>query len=130
VTGRYNLVFLVGISIVFWVFAESLIASFISDPEVIPIGVEVLRILSVAQVTAAYTMVIAQAFNGAGDTDTPTIINLIVYWLWQLPLAYTLARPLGFGVPGIFTAVVIAGLTWAVTAIVLFRRGTWKRKKI
>ena len=130
VTGRYNFTFLVGISIVFWVFAESLIASFISDPEVIPIGVEVLRILSVAQVTAAYTMVIAQAFNGAGDTDTPTIINVIVYWLWQLPLAYTLARPLGFGAPGVFAAVVIAGLTWAVTAIVLFRRGTWKRKKI
>ncbi|MEX2303483.1 MAG: MATE family efflux transporter [Bryobacterales bacterium] len=130
VTGRYNFIFLAGISIVFWVFAESLIASFISDPEVIPIGVEVLRILSVAQVTAAYTMVIAQAFNGAGDTDTPTIINLIVYWLWQLPLAYTLARPLGFGAPGVFAAVVIAGVTWAVTAIVLFRRGTWKRKKI
>ncbi len=129
-TGRYNLMFLVGISLVFWVFAESLIAAFISDPEVIPIGVDVLRILSIAQVTAAYTMVIAQAFNGAGDTDTPTIINLIVYWLWQLPLAYTLARPLGFGAPGVFAAVVVAGVTWAITAIVLFRRGRWKEKKI
>jgi putative MATE family efflux protein len=129
-TGRYNFLFLCGISLVFWAFAESLIGAFISDPEVIPIGVEVLRILSVAQVTAAYTMVIAQAFNGAGDTDTPTIINLIVYWLWQLPLAYTLARPLGFGAPGVFTAVLIAGITWAVTGVVLFRRGRWKEKKI
>jgi putative MATE family efflux protein len=129
-TGRYNFLFLAGISLVFWVFAESLIAAFIADPEVIPIGVEVLRILSVAQVTAAYTMVIAQAFNGAGDTDTPTIINVVVYWLWQLPLAYVLAVPLGFGPPGVFTAVVIAGITWAVTGVVIFRRGKWKQRKI
>jgi Na+-driven multidrug efflux pump len=53
-----------------------------------------------------------------------------VYWLWQLPLAYMLARPLGFGVPGVFTAVVIAGVTWAVTGVVIFRRGRWKRKRI
>lgn len=129
-TGRYNLVFLAGISLVFWFFAESLIGIFLSDAEVISIGVGILRILSIAQVTAAYSMVIAQAFNGAGDTDTPTIINLVVYWLWQLPLAYALARPLGFGAPGVFMAVVIAGVTWAVTAVIVFRRGRWKRKRI
>jgi Na+-driven multidrug efflux pump len=128
--GRYNFLFLVSISLVFWFFAESLIGSFISDAEVIAIGVEVLRILSVAQVTAAYSMVIAQAFNGAGDTDTPTVINVVVYWLWQLPLAYTLARPLGFGAPGVFTAVVVAGVTWAVTGVVVFRRGRWKQQRI
>jgi Na+-driven multidrug efflux pump len=74
--------------------------------------------------------VISQAFNGAGDTDTPTVINLVVYWLWQLPLAYTLARPLGFGSSGVFLAVVIAGITWAVTAVLVFRRGSWKCKRI
>jgi putative MATE family efflux protein len=129
-TGRYNLVFLVGISLVFWFFAESLIGIFLSDPEVVSIGVGILRILCIAQVTAAYSMVIAQAFNGAGDTDTPTIINLVVYWLWQLPLAYALARPLGFGASGVFMAVVIAGVTWAVTAVIVFRQGRWKRKRI
>jgi putative MATE family efflux protein len=128
--GRYNLVFLAGISLVFWFCAETLIGAFISDPVVIAIGVDVLRILSIAQVTAAYSMVIAQAFNGAGDTDTPTLINLVVYWLWQLPLAYTLSRTLGFGAPGVFMAVVIAGVTWAVTGVVVFRRGRWKRKQI
>jgi Na+-driven multidrug efflux pump len=129
-TCRYNLMFLSSISLLFWFFAESLIGAFLSDPEVVPIGVEVLRVLSIAQVTAAFSMVIAQAFNGAGDTDTPTIINLVVYWLWQLPLAYTLSRPLGYGVPGVFAAVVVAGLTWATTAVVLFRRGRWKRRQI
>jgi putative MATE family efflux protein len=129
-TARYNFVFLVGISLLFWFFAESLIGAFLDDPEVIAIGVGILRILSIAQVTAAYSMVVAQAFNGAGDTDTPTVINVVVYWLWQLPLAYTLARPLGFGAPGVFVAVVIAGVTWAVTAVIIFRRGSWKRKRI
>jgi Na+-driven multidrug efflux pump len=78
----------------------------------------------------AYGMVIVQAFNGAGDTLTPTVINLFCYWFWQIPMAYSLSRLAGFGPNGVFAAITIAESTLAVVAIVFFRRGKWKKQKI
>jgi len=75
-------------------------------------------------------MVVVQAFNGAGDTTTPTIVNLFCYWLWEIPLAYVLAKVLGMGPRGVFLAIAIAESTTACVGIVMFRRGRWKLRKI
>jgi Na+-driven multidrug efflux pump len=75
-------------------------------------------------------MVLTQAFNGAGDTWTPTFINLFCFWLFEIPLAWFLSQPLGLGPTGVFTAVLIGFSTMAVVSVVLFRRGRWKRVRI
>jgi Na+-driven multidrug efflux pump len=75
-------------------------------------------------------MVIVQSFNGAGDSRTPTILNLFGYWLFQIPLAYVLAKQLNFGASGAFWAIAIAESIMAVVAIIIFRRGNWKKVKI
>jgi Na+-driven multidrug efflux pump len=75
-------------------------------------------------------MVLTQSFNGAGDTWTPTIINLFVFWLWELPLAYVLSKVFGLGPRGVFLAIMIAFSTLAIVSALLFRRGKWKRQKV
>jgi Na+-driven multidrug efflux pump len=75
-------------------------------------------------------MVMVQAFNGAGDTMTPTIINLFCYWLFQIPLAYALALPLGMNAQGVFLAITISESTIALVGILVFRRGRWKKREI
>jgi Na+-driven multidrug efflux pump len=97
---------------------------------VIAIGAVALRIISYGYVFYAYGMVIVQSFNGAGDTATPTKINIFCYWLWQVPLAWWLAFRMGFGVEGVFIAVAIAESTLAVVGVLAFRRGTWKQVKV
>jgi Na+-driven multidrug efflux pump len=86
-----------------------------------------LRIISYGYVFYAWAMVMMQAFNGAGDTATPTWIN---FWLFQIPLAWLLAMPLGLGPTGVFVAIALSYSLSAVVGIVLFRRGTWKEKKV
>src|ERR1044071_1908009 len=97
VTGFCNMVFLGLVTIVFVVFARPLINIFTTDPEVVRYGIDALRFISYGYVFYAYGMVMVQSFNGAGDTTTPTLINLSCYWLFQIPLAYTLALPVGLG---------------------------------
>ena len=128
--GFYNTVFLGSVTVVFWLFAEPFIGFFTQEEGVISVGVEALRILSAGQIFAAYSMVTAAAFNGAGDTDTPTFINIFCYWVWQLPLAYTLARVLDFGATGVYVAVALTGITWTIIGITLFRRGRWKTRTV
>src|ERR1700741_730425 len=96
------------VAIIFVTFAERLIGIFTNDPAVGPYGVACLRFISYGYIFYAYGMVMVQAFNGAGDTFTPTIINLCCYWLLQIPLAYTLALPGKFGARGVFLAITIA----------------------
>src|SRR5262249_31483270 len=103
---------------------------FTSDPEVVPYGVDALRFISYGYVFYAFGMVMVAAFNGAGDTTTPTLINLGCYWLFQIPLAYTLANVAGLGADGVFWAITIAETFIAVAGILMFRRGRWKTRTI
>lgn len=128
--GFLNMVFLGLISIFFYFFSEPIMQFFSSDTEVVRYGTQCLRIVALGYVFFGYGMVIVQAFNGAGDSRTPTIMNLFGYWLFQIPLAYILALKLDFGASGAFWAIAIAESAMAVVAITVFRRGKWKAVKI
>jgi putative MATE family efflux protein len=114
VTGFANMCFLALVAITFVTFAEPLIGIFTTDPAVVPYGVSALRFISYGYIFYAYGMVMVQSFNGAGDTNTPTVINLCCYWLFQIPLAYSLAIPFGFGANGVFVAITISESLLAV----------------
>ena len=126
----YNVFFLGGVSLLFVVFAHGIVSVFSADSQVVAIGTRGLRIVSVGFVFYAYGMVMTQAFNGAGDTMTPTLINLFCFWLWEVPIAYALAVPFGFGPTGVFAAILIAFSAIAVVGVVLFKRGKWKTVKV
>ena len=130
VAGLTNMAFLGAVTVVFLLFAEPLIHIFTTDVTVVPYGVDALRFISYGYVFYAYGMVMVAGFNGAGDTTTPTWINLGCYWLLQIPLAYTLANPAGLGAQGVFVAITIAESCLAVIGILMFRRGRWKTRKI
>lgn len=128
--ARYNAVFLGTVSVIFIIFAESLIALFIQDSEVIRYGADALRFLSYGYALFAIWMVVTQGLNGAGDTETPTLLNLVAYWIIQLPLAYTLAQSAGLGPRGAWLAVLVAESVLAVSSIFAFRLGRWKVKRV
>ena len=128
--GLYNMVFLCGVAVTFISFAEPMIRFFTRDSSVIPFGVDCLRMVSYGYGFYAYGMVLVQAFNGAGDTNTPTIINVFCYWLFQLPLAYVLSQPFGLGAQGVFLAITLAESVLAVVSIFFFRLGRWKEQQI
>ncbi|HYE71841.1 MAG TPA: MATE family efflux transporter, partial [Blastocatellia bacterium] len=130
VTGFWNMAFLGSVAIFFITFAEPVIRIFAKEAEVVPYGVACLRYVCYGYVFFAWGMVVVQSFNGAGDTWTPTLINLVCYWVIQIPLAYALALPFGFGTTGVFLAITIAESLLAVIGIVMFRRGTWKYRKV
>jgi putative MATE family efflux protein len=130
VTGLANMCFLGLVAITFIIFAEPLIGIFTTDPAVVPYGVSCLRFISYGYIFYAYGMVMVQSFNGAGDTNTPTVINLCCYWLFQIPLAYSLAIPFGFGAKGVFVAITISESLLAVVSVLVFRRGKWKTRKV
>ncbi len=130
IAGHANAVFLTSIAIVFIVFAEYLIRIFTQDQTVIPHGVDALRYISYGYTFYGYGMVMAAAFNGAGDTWTPTVMNLICFWAIQIPLAYTLSRWTGLGTTGIFLAITIAESVLAVIAMLWFRKGKWKEQQV
>jgi putative MATE family efflux protein len=129
-TGLYNVIFLGSVGLVFIFFSEPIIRLFTSDPAVVPLGVACLRIVSYGNLGYAYFMVMMQAFNGAGDTITPTIINFFGFWLFEIPLAWWLAIPLHMRSNGAFFAIAIAESTMAVASAILFKQGRWKKKKI
>jgi Na+-driven multidrug efflux pump len=126
----YDLGFLAAIGIGFVVFARPIVSAFTSDPVVLAYGTDCLRIVAAGFPFYAYGMVLSQSFNGAGDTATPTWLNLIVFWLWELPLAWVLAVSLGMGPRGAFLAVAIAFSTLAVAAGAIFRIGRWKQVEV
>lgn len=129
-TGLYNMLFLGLVGVIFIIFAEPIVRLFITDPEVVPLGASCLRIISYGNIGYAYGMVMLQAFNGAGDTITPTIVNFFGFWLLEIPLAYFLAIKLQWQSKGAFWAIVVAEGAIAATSAVLFKRGKWKEKKI
>src|SRR5262249_32256137 len=111
-------------------FAEPVVRLFTQDPEVAPLAASCLRIISYGNVGYAYGMVMLQAFNGAGDTVTPTIVNFFGFWLLEIPLAYWLAIPMRMQSNGAFLAIVIAEGTIAAASAILFKRGRWKTQQI
>jgi putative MATE family efflux protein len=129
-TGFFNLLFMVFVTVVFFLFAQPLVEFFSVDPVVIHHGVQCLQVVCLGYIFYAYGMVVNQAFNGAGDTRTPTILSLFGFWAFQIPLAYLLAKPLGMETMGVYIAIVAAESAMAIVAILLFRRGDWKRVKI
>jgi putative MATE family efflux protein len=129
-TGLYNMIFLGVIGVFFVFFAEPIIRLFTHDPAVVPLGASCLRIVSYGNIGYAYAFVMLQAFNGAGDTVTPTIVNFFGFWLLEIPLAYYLAIHLGFRSNGVFWSIVVAEGSIAAASAILFKRGRWKTQKI
>jgi putative MATE family efflux protein len=129
-TGWYDCAVLTVAGLIFVVFAKPLVSLFSTDPTVLATGVACLRIVAVGFPFYAFGMVITQAFNGAGDTWTPTLINVVVFWLWEIPLAYVLAVTMHRGVDGVFVAMLIAFSSLAVVSALLFRRGTWQKTRV
>ena len=123
----YNMIFLGAVGIAFLAFAPLIADFFTGDPEVRRYAIGCLRTVSLGFIFYACGMVLTQAFNGAGDTWTPTIINLFVFWLWEIPLAWWLSSHAGLGARGVFIALTIAYSTLAVVSALLFRRGRWKQ---
>jgi putative MATE family efflux protein len=128
--GLYNTMFLGSIGLIFLLFAPFIISFFTEDAEVARYGVGCLRIVSAGFLFYGYAMVLTAAFNGAGDTRTPTLISIVCFWAWEIPLAWTLAVPLGFGPTGVFIAVTVAFTTMSAVSAWLFRKGTWKTKRV
>jgi putative MATE family efflux protein len=126
----YNLAFLGCTGLLFVVFGGAIVRGFSSDPAVVSYGTSALRIISAGFLFYAYGMVLTQALIGAGDTWTPTLINLFCFWLLEIPLAWLLAQPLGLGPTGVFAGVLVGFSTMAVVSVVLFRRGRWKRVRV
>jgi putative MATE family efflux protein len=128
--AKYNAIVLGVVEVLFIVFAPQIVAIYTSDPLVVPFAIDCLRIVSAGFVFFAYGLVLTQAFNGAGDTWTPTWINLGCFWLWQIPLAWLLANHFTMGPQGVFIAMTVAFSTLAVVSGVIFRQGWWKRSTV
>ncbi len=129
-TGSYNMVFLVGVSIVYFFFNDQLMRIFTDDAKVIAVGSEWLRILSFSYFVYGWWMVSTAAFNGAGDTKTPTLINLVFFWLIQIPLSWYLAISLGWEQSGVFWGVFVSETSVGLFTLWLFNKGKWKTVKV
>ncbi len=129
-TGRYNAYFMTLVSIIYLLFAHDIIGWFNDNPVVIENGGLCLQIIAAGYIFYAYGMVVTQAFNGAGDTMTPTKINLIAFWLFQLPFAYLAAITFKLGAMGVFLAITLAEVMLAVISIIWFKKGNWKRVQV
>ena len=125
-----NAAFLFVVSVVYFIFAESLIGIFNEDENVIAVGTRALKIFSIGYIFFGFAMVLSQAFGGAGDTRTPTMVNIISFWLIQIPLAYYLTKQLAWGLDGVFFAVVISETIMTIIFVMMFRRGKWKTVEI
>ena len=130
ITAYANMILLGLVGIVLIIFPEAFIRLFINDPNVISNGAVSLRIISLGFVSYAMGMVMTQAFNGSGDTVTPTRINFFCFWLFEIPLAYLLAIVFDLKIYGISIAIVAAETALTLTAWYFFRKGKWKTVKV
>ncbi|WP_342377198.1 MATE family efflux transporter [Myxococcus stipitatus] len=128
--GRINAVFLGSLGLLFVLFADPLVGTFSTDAAVVDHASHALRIISGGFLFYAFGMVLTQSFNGAGDTATPTFINIFCFWLLELPLAWVLSGPAGMGPSGVFLALSVAFSMVAIISAILFRRGAWKLRKV
>lgn len=128
--GVLNMIFLILVSIVYFLYNEGLMGLFTDDAKVLAIGAEWLQILSYSYFVYGWWMVSVQAFNGAGDTRTPTKINLVFFWLIQIPLSYYLAIMLDWQHSGVFWGVFISETSVGLFTLWLFSRGKWKNVKL
>lgn len=123
---KYNAIFMAFVMLLFFVLPETIIGFFTKDATIIPYGVDALRIIGAGYVFYGIGMVMMQALNGAGDTRTPTAINFVGFWLFQIPLAYLLANGMNMGTTGVFLAIPIAETFNAIVAWYFFKKGKWK----
>jgi putative MATE family efflux protein len=128
--GFYNMCFLGVIGLLFVLFAPHIVALFTADARVAAYAVDCLRIVAAGFLFYAYGMVINASFNGAGDTLSPTLLNFFCFWMFEIPLAYLLARRMGMGPRGVFIAMMLAFSMLALTSALVFRRGTWKTTRV
>ena len=126
----YNTACLGAVSLVFLLFAPQIVGIFTDEAATAAYGIRTLRIIAAGFAFYGFGIVLTQAFNGAGDTRTPTLIHLVCLWLWEIPLAWTLAHPAGLGPTGVFIAVSAAFSTLALISAWLFRKGAWKTGKV
>ena len=126
----YNFVFLGTVSIAFVFLPGPIVRFFSADPAVIAFAIDALRIVALGFLFYAYGMVVTQAFNGAGDTTPPMLLNFFCFWLFKIPAAYLLAVTAGLGPRGVFIAITAAYSTLAVAGGLLFRTGRWKRRRV
>jgi putative MATE family efflux protein len=129
-TGFYNMIFLGALGVVFALYAEPIVRLFTQEAAVVPLAASCLRIFSYGNIAYAYGMVMLQAFNGAGDTITPTFVHIFGFWMLEIPIAYGLAIRAHMQSNGVYWAVVIAEAAIATTSAILFKRGRWKKQKI
>ena len=130
--GTYNMVVLSCVGAVLAILAPAIARLFTRDPAIVPFASDALRIVACGFPFYAWGMVISNSFNGAGDTRTPTVLNLVVFWCWEIPLGYVLAIRMGMGMGprGVYLAIAIAFSTYTVIAAALFRRGSWKQGRV
>lgn len=128
--AQFNFITLSIVAFVLIIFAEPSIAFFTQDPEIIKIGAEALRFFCYGYPLMAFGMVASQALNGAGDTDTPTLINFVAFWLIEIPLAWYLANQFGLGPQGVFWAVLISETVFAGLSVWVIRRGRWQTVQV
>jgi putative MATE family efflux protein len=130
IASGYNMLLLGAVGAAFILFANPIVGVFTHDPAVLPIGALALRTMSCGFLFYALGMVLTQSFNGAGDTWTPTWINLVCFWLFEIPLAYLLAIVAGLGPFGAFLSITLGYSSLALVSAVLFRRGGWKSRRV
>ena len=128
--ARYNTIFMTVLGALFVIFAPQIVGLFADDAEILRYGTSCLRILGFGYPVYAVGMIVIQAINGAGDTRMPSLLNFICFWIVQIPLAYWLATEFNLGPNGVFVAIVVAESILTVLAVLLFRRGDWKRMEI
>lgn len=129
-TAKYNAVFMFSVSLLIIGFAPLIISYFTKEATVAAYAVSAARIISAGFVFYGVGMVMANAFNGAGDTRTPTVINLLGFWCFQIPLAFMLAKVMKMGPTGVFIAIPVAETAISIAAFMLFKKGKWKSKKV
>ena len=129
-TGKYTAIFMGIVSIIYLIFAKTIVGWFSDETEVVSNGALCLQVIAAGYIFYAYGMVIIQSFNGSGDTKTPTYINFVCFWVFQLPFAYLAAFTFDFGPKGVFWAITLAEVLIAVIGIIWFRKGHWKATKV